>query len=198
MPGLVLVTVAAAFSTGSAINSTLFATARLSHRVARGGELPAVLDHQNSAGVPDRAVLLLGGLAALLAVVGTLSRLVEAASLSFLFTFAAVCALAFHQKAGRRVLTGFGALAASAATVALIVRLARQDPLALGFLAVLVLVAVFGRPMILRRVRVKEQAGGVEAGRLGAGAVPSPDSRVNGSGLHEMCGSGLDWTDRSV
>ncbi len=41
--GLVLVTIAAAFSTGSAINSTLFATARLSLVVARGGELPAYL-----------------------------------------------------------------------------------------------------------------------------------------------------------
>ena len=38
--GLVVVTIAAAFSTGSAINSTLFATARLAHKVAEDGELP--------------------------------------------------------------------------------------------------------------------------------------------------------------
>ena len=55
--GLVVVTIAAAFSTGSAINSTLFATARLSHEVAREGELPAAIDHENDAGVPDRAVI---------------------------------------------------------------------------------------------------------------------------------------------
>jgi len=53
--GLVVATVAAAFSTGSAINSTLFATARLSREVARQGQLPSLVDHENHAGVPDRA-----------------------------------------------------------------------------------------------------------------------------------------------
>jgi len=38
--GLILVTVGASFSTGSAINSTLFATARLAQEVAEDGELP--------------------------------------------------------------------------------------------------------------------------------------------------------------
>ena len=151
--GLVLVTVAAAFSTGSAINSTLFATARLAHLVAEDGELPAALEHKNRAGVPDRAVVGLGILAAVLAVVGTLTTLVEAASLAFLFTFAIVCGLAFRQRVGLRVVTGFGALAGAAASVALVVRLVRTDPLALAFLVLVVLVAVFGRPVLLRHVR---------------------------------------------
>ena len=128
IPGLVLVTMAAAFSTGSAINATLFATARLAYDVAEDEELPAALDHKNRAGVPDRAVIGLGALAALLAAVGTLTSLVEAASLAFLFTFAVVCGLAFHQRAGRRLITAFGALAGSAAVVALIVRLVRTGP----------------------------------------------------------------------
>ncbi|HSO21250.1 MAG TPA: APC family permease, partial [Desulfosarcina sp.] len=89
--GLVVVTVGAAFSTGSAINSTLFATARLTYKVAEDGELPAVLDHKNRNGIPDRAVIGLGGFAAVLAAVGSLGILVEAASLAFLFTFAVVC-----------------------------------------------------------------------------------------------------------
>ncbi len=148
--GLVVVTVAAAFSTGSAINSTLFATARLAHEVAEDGELPEAVAHRNGAGVPDRAVIVLGGLAAALAVLGSLSVLVEAASLSFLFTFAVVCGLAFHDGAGTRVVTGAGALAASGATVALIARLVRTDPWALAALAALVGVAVFVRPVVLR------------------------------------------------
>ncbi len=135
--GLIIVTVAAAFSTGSAINATLFATARLTSRVAEDGELPAVLIHKNAAGIPDRAVIVLGTLAAVLAAVGTLTTLVEAASLSFLFTFSVVCGLAFQQKAGLRVITGFGALAGATASVALIVRLYSTDPLALVFLAFL-------------------------------------------------------------
>ena len=157
--GVVVVTIAAAFSTGSAINATLFATARLAHRVAEDGELPATLDHENQRGIPDRAVIGLGTAAAVLAAVGTLTTLVEAASLAFLFTFAVVCGLAFRQRAGLRVLTGWGALAATAATAALIVQLIRTDPWALVFLGLLVLVAVFGRPVLLRHVRTEGRRG---------------------------------------
>ncbi len=151
--GLVLVTVAAAFSTGSAINSTLFSTARLAREVARDGELPAALEHENDAGVPDRAIIGLGAMAAVLAAVGGLATLVEAASLAFLFTFAVVCALAFRGRAGHRLLTGFGALSASAAVIALMVRLVRTDPWAIAFLGAVVLAAVFGRPWLLKHMR---------------------------------------------
>jgi len=150
VPGLVIITIAAAFSTGSAINSTLFATARLSHVIARAGELPAAVDHTNAAGAPDRAVLGLGALAALLAALGTLATLVEAASLAFLFTFWVVCSLAFRLRAGSRWVTGLGALGAAAATIALMVRLARVDPASLLFLTVLVVAVVVARPLILR------------------------------------------------
>lgn len=150
--GLVVVTIAAAFSTGSAINSTLFATARLAYTVAEDGELPATLDHKNAAGIPDRAVIGLGTVAAVLAAVGTLSTLVEAASLTFLFTFAVVCGLAFLKRAGMRIITGLGALAGAAASVALVVRLVETDPLAIMFLGLLILVVVFARPILLRHV----------------------------------------------
>ena len=141
------------------INATLFATARLTCRVAEDGELPAVLDHRNAADVPDRAVILLGTSAAVLAAVGTLTSLVEAASLSFLFTFAVVCGLAFFQRVGLRVVTGFGALAGATASVALIVRLISTDPLALVFLGLLVLIAIFGRPLLLRHVKMENRPG---------------------------------------
>ena len=153
--GLVVVTIAAAFSTGSAINSTLFATARLTHRVAEDGELPEALEHHNQAGIPDRAVIALGTAAALLAVVGSLATLVEAASLAFLFTFSVVCGLAFRQRAGSRIITGLGALATLAAAIALITRLIQNDPLALFFLGLLLLIAVFGRPYLLRHVKTE-------------------------------------------
>lgn len=153
--GLIIVTIAAAFSTGSAINSTLFATARLAHDVTRAGELPAVLDHKNKAGVPNRAALALGGTAAVFAAVGTLSGLVEAASLAFLCTFSIVCGLAFHAKAGWRMVTGSGAIAAAVAAIALIERLWRTDLPALIAFAVLVLVAIFVRPWLLRHVSTR-------------------------------------------
>jgi len=150
--GLAVVTLAAAFSTGSAINATLFATARLAHTVAKGRELPRMLDHKNQQGIPDRAVVILGVAAAALAALGTLDALVEAASLAFLFTFCVVCGLAFRQRAGLRLVTGAGALAAALACGTLMFRLARTDPLALGFIALIALLAIFGRPLILRHV----------------------------------------------
>ncbi len=157
--GLVVVIVAAGFSTGSAINSTLFASARLSHLVSKDGELPAVLCHTNRAGIPDRAVMGLGAMAAVLAVIGTLTDLVEAASLAFLVTFAVVCGLAFMERVGHRILTGLGALGASAAAVALVFRLARSNLPGLIGLGAFVLIAVFGRPIILRRVDVVGSSG---------------------------------------
>jgi amino acid transporter len=150
--GLIIVTVAAAFSTGSAINSTLFATARLTHAVAAAGELPAWFDHRDRYRVPDRAVISLGTAAGLLAVIGSLDTLVSAASLAFLGTFTIVGWLAFSERAGNRLLTGVGMIGAGAATVALVIRLAVEDPIALVALVILVGVAVFGRPIILGHV----------------------------------------------
>ena len=155
--GLVVVSIGAAFSTGSAINATLFATARLAYEVAEDGELPAAVHHRNRAGIPDRAVTGLGVCAMACAMVGGLATLVEAASLTFLFTFAVVGGLAFRQRAGSRIVTGFGAAAAAAATVALVVRLIGTDPIALAFLSLLVLVAMLGRPILLRHTRTEPQ-----------------------------------------
>jgi len=155
--GLVVVTIAAAFSTGSAINATLFATARLTYRVAKDGELPALLNHKNTAGIPDRAVVGLGTAAAILAAVGTLTTIVEAASLTFLFTFTVVCGLAFRQRAGVQVVTGFGALAGATASVALMVRLIQTNPLTLVVLGILVLIALFGRPVLLRHIKTESR-----------------------------------------
>lgn len=149
--GLVLVTIAAAFSTGSAINATLFATARLAHRIAQDDELPSWFAHRNREDIPDRAMIALGVAAGLLAAIGSLSVLVEGASLAFLFTFAVVGGLAWRERAGVRAITGFGAVTAAAAAIVLTVRLARTEPIALVFLSVLVVVATAGRSFVLNR-----------------------------------------------
>jgi hypothetical protein len=101
-------------------------------------------------------VIGLGALAAVLAATGTLSALVEAASLAFLFTFSVVCGLAFRARAGRRVVSAFGALAGAAATIGLVARLALEEPLALILLGVLCLAAIFLRPWLLRRAGMRQ------------------------------------------
>ena len=83
MPGLIAVTVAAALSTASAINATIFSSARLAEEVSQDGALPKLFDSRNAAGAPQWAVLTLSGLAILLAVLGGLDALVSGASLVF-------------------------------------------------------------------------------------------------------------------
>jgi len=148
--GLGLATIAAAFSTGSAINATLFATARLMHEVAKDRELPPVLCHRNENGVPDRPIMIIGATGSLLAVFGSLEMLVEAASLAFLFTFAAVNVIALLQCNNQRWIFAFGSAGACIAGIVLVGRLIMETPVALGLLATIVLIATFGRPWINR------------------------------------------------
>lgn len=149
-PGRAIVVVAAAFSAGSAINATLFATARLARLLADDGELPAVASHLNRHQVPDRNLIALGGAAALLAVVGTLGALVEAASLTFLVTFAIANAVAAWLLPRRRWVAAAASLGMSAGAVILAVEIARTAPFVLAGLASLFAVAIFGRHAILR------------------------------------------------
>lgn len=150
--GVIVMTVAAGCATAAAINSTLFSTAKLSRRVADDGELPTWFEHRNSHDVPDRAIIFLGTLAALLAVVGSLSTLVEAASLVFLFTFGTVNWIATQYLSANRWIPWLGVGIAGAIALVLVLRLAILTPLTLALLAGFGLVAMVGRPMILKRL----------------------------------------------
>lgn len=119
LPGLIAVTVAAAFSTASAINATLFSSARLAHEVAEQHELPAVMGKRNSAGSPYVAVLGIASLALLLAVIGGLSGLVSGASIVFLLVFGTLNLMAWREGVGRSWIAFGGTLGAFAAIVVL-------------------------------------------------------------------------------
>lgn len=139
--GLVLITIAAAFSTAAAINATLFATARLARRVARKGELPQPVAEAGDGEVPVTAVLFLGAAAIALVAIGDLFQLIELASLVFLGIFTLVNGLAFRRAVRHRWIPALGALGAAAATLALIVRLGRESPLPLALLVAAVILA---------------------------------------------------------
>ncbi|MFI4897326.1 MAG: APC family permease [Phycisphaerales bacterium JB059] len=148
--GMVLAGVAAVLSTGSAINATLFATARLAKRVAEDGELPRLFAWENVRGLPVGSIIAIGLGGATLAAVGSLTRLVEAASLAFLVTFAIVNALgALELKTGRGLAWG-GCLIAGGAAVALALRLATEAWWVLGVLSVIVVAAFALRPLVHR------------------------------------------------
>lgn len=117
--GFVAVTVAAAFSTASAINATLFATARLARSVADEGELPAVFGRTDREGVPWAGLLLISALALLLPLVGGLGELVKWASIVFLIVFGTVNAIALHNHVAHRSIAWLGCIGAFAAAAIL-------------------------------------------------------------------------------
>ena len=106
--GFIAVTVAAVFSTGSAINATVFATARLADYAAGEGELPAIFARRNERDVPWFGTLLISGVAAVLAVVGGIEGLVEGGSFVFLLVFALVNAIALDRGTGREIFAWIG------------------------------------------------------------------------------------------
>ncbi|GAB5349470.1 APC family permease [Alteriqipengyuania sp. 357] len=122
-PGLIAVTIAAAFSTASAINATLFSSARLAREVAQDGGLPDVLGKKNAHGSPQWAVLALAALALTLAVMGGLDGLVSGASVVFLLVFGTLNALAVKENVGRRWITLPGAVLAFAALAVLVLHM---------------------------------------------------------------------------
>lgn len=153
--GKVAVSVAAAFSTASAINATLFSTAQLSRTMANAGELPAAFARQNRSEVPHRALLALAVPSMALACVGSLESLVQAASLVFLLTFGTVNLLAARQVRHWRALSVVGAMGAAAAAATLIYRLARHDPWLLVVMGVAAALLCAARALTLRLSRTR-------------------------------------------
>ncbi len=156
--GLVAMTVAAAFATSAAINSTLFSSAKLARRVSDDGELPAWLDHRNSHDVPGRAIMVLGAAAAVLAITGSLAALVEAASLVFLVAFGVVHAIAWREHVTARWISAVAVAVGGIVGVLLVVRLATTKPIALGVILVLFAVGIWGRPVLLRHLHTENPA----------------------------------------
>lgn len=150
--GEIIVSIAAAFSAASAINATLFASARLTRRIAEAGELPGFLREENGRGVPQRSVIALGAVGTGLAAIGSLGGLVEAASLTFLVTFAGVNYLAAANSKGSRWLPAIGAFAAGTAALVAAWRLTIEQPASLIALAVITFAAVAIRPILRHRV----------------------------------------------
>ena len=83
----VLVSVAALFSTASAINATLFGTARLTHKIATEGALPRLFSFRNREGVPTWSLLVISALTVAFTALGTLEEITTFASIAFAVVF---------------------------------------------------------------------------------------------------------------
>lgn len=148
--GFVLASIAALFSTSSAINSTLFSTAKLAKKVSDDKELPQFMEKLNKNQIPSRGVILIGALAAVLTTVGSLSKLVEGASFVFLITFAVVNLISFQETKKYKAISVLGLLGSTVAAISLIIKFYATDKFILLFLVGLVLVATLGRKLILK------------------------------------------------
>lgn len=155
LPGLITMTLAAGFATSAAINSTLFSAAKLTGRIADDDELPGWFAHRNKNKVPDRAICLIGTIAAILAMAGSLSSLVEAASLIFIATFAVVNLIAARRIDDSHWVPWAGAILSSLLGLVLIYRLVQRQPWALSGIVVLIIAILFLRPMILKKFGTK-------------------------------------------
>jgi amino acid transporter len=96
--GYTVVSLAALFSTGSAINATLFSSGHLAKGMVSEDLLPDRVSETGADGVPARTFLVLGGITAALTVVGSLEAITAFASLSFIVVFGTVSYLALRHR----------------------------------------------------------------------------------------------------
>ncbi len=159
--GFDLIVIAALLSTASAINATLYGTARLTVVIAIDGELPTDLERKVG-GRPIIGLLLTAGAALATANLVPLAAISGLASAGFLAIFAAVnianVKLAPLTGANRAI-SITGAIACVAALASLIVHTATTRPTDLLLLGALVVVTYGGEATYQRRRRLRPVAG---------------------------------------
>lgn len=135
----VLIAVAALFSTASAINATLFGTARLGYKVAREKGLPSLFSFRDKRGIPTRSLLLVGALTALFTFLGTLEEITTFASVAFILVFGVVNVLCLKEKQGSwaAAVPAVGVAGTGSALVFLLWHLVTRRPEMLVFIAII-------------------------------------------------------------
>ncbi|MFB6188600.1 MAG: APC family permease [Halapricum sp.] len=96
--GFLIVSLAALFSTGSAINGTLFSSAHLADGMVSDSLLPDEAGDPDASGASSRSVLTLGVLAAAFAAYGSLGGITSFGSIAFMVVFGVMCYLAFRER----------------------------------------------------------------------------------------------------
>ena len=150
--GLWAASLAALLSTTSAINATLFSTARLVHTVSDAGEMPARLGRQRR-GVPAEAIIWLAVAGGVVSLLPGITELVAFGSLTFLTVFGLVNLMHARHSArpgADRALALAAAAACALASVLLVVELARTDRPALAIIAACAGALVVGRTAYVR------------------------------------------------
>ena len=138
--GFSLIAVAALLSTGSAINATLYGTARISYVIAKEGELPDQLDHMVWKR-PIEGLLITSALTLVISNLFDLTNISIMGSSGFLIIFTAVnlANVILARKTGsRKWLSVIGGMTCSIALIILIIQRAITSPGELWVLLVMV------------------------------------------------------------
>jgi amino acid transporter len=96
--GFVVISLAALFSTGSAINATLFSSGHFVKGMLSEDLVPDRIGDADADGVPERTVIVLGAIVAAFTAYGSLNAITSFASLTFIIVFGAMSYLAFRQR----------------------------------------------------------------------------------------------------
>ena len=160
----VLISVAALFSTASAINATLFGTARLGHKVASERVLPTLFSFKNKKGIPAKSLLLIGALTALFTFFGTLQAITTFASISFILIFGVVNLLAFKERDSwlQAAVAGFGIIGTTSALCLLLWHLYTEQTVMLAFIAAVFIIVILLELFYFERDLLIEKAHEVE------------------------------------
>lgn len=152
--GFIVMSIAALFSTASAINATLFGGANVSVKAASDRQLPQLLDRTLWQG-SSVALYVTAGIVALLAALVPLESIANTGSAAFLLIYAGVCAAHLRlqdQTEGRAWLIWAGIVGCALMFALLLIHLIRSDvPSAIG-LSGLIGLSV-GSEWVYRRIR---------------------------------------------
>lgn len=153
--GFTIIGIAAMLSTASAINATLYGSARLTYSIAKSRELPAQLERRvwNQ---PLEGLFITAGCTVLLANSLDLERISTMGSAGFLIIFAVVNAAETRTARQRGSAGWISGLAAVACAGALLVLIARSSLAAASVLAVMVALS-FGIEAAFRRFSGRSQ-----------------------------------------
>ncbi|MFB6081921.1 MAG: APC family permease [Halanaeroarchaeum sp.] len=150
--GFVIISLSALFSTGSAINATLFSSAHFAKGLLDADLLPDNFGSADVDGVPERTILILGAITAAFTAWGSLRAITSFASLSFIVVFGTISVLALRHRdheAINPVPPAVGALGTSVFAPVLFFSLYRREPNTFWMVLVIaVLVVGVGTPLL--------------------------------------------------
>ena len=157
--GLIIFT--ALLSTTSAINATMFSTARLISRISRKKQLPDMYSRFNRKEVPVNSLLLLTILTSALVIVGTLTQITIFASFSFIVLFTIVNYIAYKDKKTNtnQGLLMFGIISSLSILLLFIFYLYEHDPFVILIIVLIyIAIAILELFFIERKHRLQQRS----------------------------------------